>query len=600
MVLADLHPEQAYTPTYIRGQTRLDYALVSHTLRDRVDAMGHNQYHQFYYSDHRAGFLDIGGHASLCLSSPIAPHALRHIHSNSILVNKFVATSYKHLLHTGVFHKFALFLLDVDTSATPHVLANIIDDQVTFGLLHGDKACSRPATHPWSELLHHASLRVRYWKTYLSDQCHRIDTLDTVAATLSAIDPLPVGPHTPSQARKHLSQAKQALRTARKHAVAARAAFLSDLKLRIASRKTSTTLAPDAALKMIERQLHSASGFRWIRKALNKDSFEPLTKVTVTHTEVHIHPVTSERVSSVNTEVLSSRQALETAILKRNQKHFAQAQDTPWQRQPLASISSATNFNLYTDAHGNHIELPPGTFIETATVLAVLKEEAAKPHPKWSSDVAFEVFISGLLHWKESTSTSPSGRHLGIYKSLLTAYIDSGGEFGLEIDADGVSIRDKAEEILRVIHGLASAACNHGFYLHRWRYVVNVMIYKKFGSIELETLRVLHLFEADLNLTVGILFGRRAMHHNVDHQLLHPGQYGRPGGECQDVTFAKILHTHMATYSHTPLGQFESDAASCFDRIVMLFVFAMLAAWGAPTTALRMCCLLYTSDAADE
>jgi hypothetical protein len=293
--------------------------------------------------------------------------------------------------------------------------------------------------------------------------------------------------------------------------VVSRAAFLSALKLRIASRKTSTTLDPAAALKRIDRQLHSASGFRRIRKALNKDSFEPLTKVTVTRTEVHLNPVTSEPIRTVETETISSRQALETAILERNQKHFAQAQDTPWQRSPLASISSNTDFNLYTDADGNRIELPHGTFLETTTVLEVLKEEAAKNHPKWSSDVAFEVFISGLLHWKESTSTSPSGRHLGIYKSLLTAYIDSGGEFGLDIDEDGVSIRDKAESILRVIHGLASAACNHGFYLHRWRYVVNVMIYKRAGSIELDTLRVLHLFEADLNLTVGILFGRRTI-----------------------------------------------------------------------------------------
>jgi hypothetical protein len=82
--------------------------------------------------------------------------------------------------------------------------------------------------------------------------------------------------------------------------------------------------------------------------------------------------------------------------------------------------------------------------LETATVLQVLKDEAAKNHPKWSSDVDFQVFISALLHWNEGTSTSPSGRHLGIYKSLLTAFIDSGGEFRTDLDDDGISIRDKA------------------------------------------------------------------------------------------------------------------------------------------------------------
>jgi hypothetical protein len=44
----------------------------------------------------------------------------------------------------------------------------------------------------------------------------------------------------------------------------------------------------------------------------------------------------------------------------------------------------------------------------------------------------------------------------------------------------------------------------------------------------------------------------------------------------------------MAIFSQTPIGQFKSDAASCFNHIVMLFVFATLCAWGAPVSALRM------------
>ena len=141
--------------------------------------------------------------------------------------------------------------------------------------------------------------------------------------------------------------------------------------------------------------------------------------------------------------------------------------------------------------------------------------------------------------------------------------------------------------ILKVIHSLASLACLHGFYLARWIIVVNVMIYKKPGVLELDKLRVIHLFEADFNLIAGLIFGCRAMHqHSVDNHLLHTGQYGRPGGECQDAAFAKILHNHMAHYSKTPLGQFESNAASCFDRIGMAFCFAVMSGWGAPTPAL--------------
>jgi hypothetical protein len=114
------------------------------------------------------------------------------------------------------------------------------------------------------------------------------------------------------------------------------------------------------------------------------------------------------------------------------------------------------------------------------------------------------------------------------------------------------------------------------------------MIYKKTGVIELDKLRVIHLFEADFNLLIGVYFGRRAMHHQVDRQLIHPGQFGKPGGECQDAALSKVLHNIMAHFTKTPMGQFESDATACFDREVMSFVFCCFRSHGVPIGPLRM------------
>ena len=125
--------------------------------------------------------------------------------------------------------------------------------------------------------------------------------------------------------------------------------------------------------------------------------------------------------------------------------------------------------------------------------------------------------------------------------------------------------------ILRVIHNLATNAIEKGYYLSRWNKVISVMIYKKVGSIALEDLQIIGLFEADFNLVIGILFGRRAMQHQHKEQHIHQGQYGRPGGKCQDVAFAKIMKYHISKYTRTSLGNFESDAEACFDRIFMAF-----------------------------
>jgi hypothetical protein len=188
------------------------------------------------------------------------------------------------------------------------------------------------------------------------------------------------------------------------------------------------------------------------------------------------------------------------------------------------------------------------------------------PTTQWSPDLHFEDFILGLLHWKEETLTSPSTRHLGLYKALATAYCNNSGEFSKPFDVDDPSDsppNEKAEQILQVIHGLATTAATSGFYLQRWIQIINVMIYTKPGVIELDKLRVIHLFETDFNLLIGVYFGRRAMYHQVDRNLIHHGQYGKPGGECQGATLSKVLHNLVAFPSKPPMGQFESDAEAC-------------------------------------
>jgi hypothetical protein len=43
---------------------------------------------------------------------------------------------------------------------------------------------------------------------------------------------------------------------------------------------------------------------------------------------------------------------------------------------------------------------------------------------------SFDDFKDAMRRWKESTSTSPSGRHLGHYISLLTKIGDDTDELG--------------------------------------------------------------------------------------------------------------------------------------------------------------------------
>ena len=127
---------------------------------------------------------------------------------------------------------------------------------------------------------------------------------------------------------------------------------------------------------------------------------------------------------------------------------------------------------VFPRASQGHPGIAHGAFPETQQILEILREAHSAPSPGWSEVVSFEAFIQGLLKWRESTSTSPSGRHLGLYKTLLTVYIDSGSKFCKKPTADHLSSKEKAERILRMIHGLVATATCKGFYLRRWRRVI--------------------------------------------------------------------------------------------------------------------------------
>jgi hypothetical protein len=133
---------------------------------------------------------------------------------------------------------------------------------------------------------------------------------------------------------------------------------------------------------------------------------------------------------------------------------------------------------LYQDAAGRNINVLQDSFVETHTVMELLRERHKDQIVSWSEIVSFDEFIAGFLHWNEQTSTSPSGRHLGLCGALVTAYCNSSGEFTDQSDTYEATTKEMAVQMLCMIHGLASSAARHGFYLYHWVHIVNVMIYK--------------------------------------------------------------------------------------------------------------------------
>jgi hypothetical protein len=433
------HGDAVDVPTYIRGTKRLDYCLLDTTLQPHISACGINLFNDLYHSDHRALFLDLSLRSFLKTHlPPIPPAAHRFIGTRSADVTKFVNIAHDHLQNNHAFTQFATFSTDAPTLSKPWVRANKLDDLIGQAFSLAERKCHKRPRPPWSDKLFFASLKVRYWRTALTARRTNTDhsiVLADLAAKVWVSDPPPPHPRNLRALQSVTRAAERALRCVRKVALAKRRAFLERLRERIALRTKTQDTSPEAALKNVTRQLQGTKRFSRIRRALDPIRQPPLTKVEIVRESEYLHPVTSKRVLQRQVREIDTRQALEAAIIARNRRHFAQADGTPFTRPPLSFIGSQNHFNLYEDAAGQPIEVPDDSFIETHTILDILREHAAHPPPSWSAEVDFDTFISAFLHWTESTSTSPSRRHLGLYKALITAHIDASGEFS-EISPD--------------------------------------------------------------------------------------------------------------------------------------------------------------------
>ena len=113
----------------------------------------------------------------------------------------------------------------------------------------------------------------------------------------------------------------------------------------------------------------------------------------------------------------------------------------------------------------------------------------------------------GFGRWREATSTSPSGRHLGHYKAIV-----------------------QDDTLLLCLTKFIDLVVKRGIALSRWKNAINVMLEKDDGCPRINRLRIIHLFEADFNFFLKLLWGHRLVCRANDFKMINTGQYGSVPG----------------------------------------------------------------------
>jgi hypothetical protein len=95
------------------------------------------------------------------------------------------------------------------------------------------------------------------------------------------------------------------------------------------------------------------------------------------------------------------------------------------------------------------------------------------------------------------------------------------------------------------------------------------MLLKEPNNLRIHRLRVIHLYEADFNLLLGVKW-RNIIHHSLDKDTMYPsGKYGAlPGRESLIPVFIKEMQNEIARASRKPYIKQDFDATSCYDRII--------------------------------
>ena len=83
----------------------------------------------------------------------------------------------------------------------------------------------------------------------------------------------------------------------------------------------------------------------------------------------------------------------------------------------------------------------------------------------------------------------------------------------------------KQRQLFELHLTMINYALERGYSYTRWKTIANTILFKDADNLRLHRTRVIHIYEADFNLALGVKW-RVAMQQAEDFEALNDGQYG--------------------------------------------------------------------------
>ena len=558
--------------TYARGRKCLDYGFATNHVVQALEACGYEPFNLRYTTDHRPYFFDFNtdilfGNATPSLATPTQ----RILHSNNVKqVTYYIKELYELLEKCNAFNRARQLSLP----GNRHAFAERLDADMVQSSLAAEKRIKRYGEPAWSVALDQSRKKLSILRKCLSMLKTGLDMTQGIHASNAALNEPISLPTTKAECVIAIREAKH---TILDHIATCISLREVEMKKKIQTLEASNKKT-DAARAVVLRRLQRVEEIKRLFEKLRSARLTGDRRGVVT-LEIPVHPDADPKTCSewrtidVPAEIVDNLQ-------RRNRKHFGQAQGAPFTVPPLSDDLGFSGVGPNADSilHGRYDTSP---FDENLRLLLQHLQISQELMDEESYPTLTEKEFRGKLQaWRESTSTSPSGLHLGHWKALIARHEYSEDEETVDVspataDESGSAHVSKKEEwdhmqreLFDLHLNLLNYALERGYSYRRWQTIVNSVLFKDTDNVKIHRTRIIHIYEADFNLMLGLKW-RMAMYQAEALKTLNDGQYGsRPSRNAIDPVMIEELQFEISRLSRRMFIQTNYDATACYDRII--------------------------------
>ena len=534
------HREQSVN-SVDRGTNTIDHILTQGVRSTDIHKAGQLPFGLGFHTDHRGVFADMDSDEllKLWIEEPEQRDYRRLSSKNAKHRHQYLAHLVKHLESHNVYERVGELgrgCQNGSLNADQETEYNKIDTAITEGMIAAENSLPKKRERGWTAELNRLIHRVRYYKLLLRRN-RGLPVRDDILQKVKDLAEVTWEVGDDKDARCRLRDTWKSVLEQQKQAEVKRDKHLRDL--------AEETNCPDKekALKIIKTREASKRQFRRIRTTLGRLKAGGLAGVDV--------PIIGADGEITGWRSVTEPEELHELISVRNKKHLNQAAPTP--------LGHGEGFRLFhgKDRHDTARKVLNGELewrhpiSEVNDFIGHLKkafneEKLREETKKINVPVTTAEFRFYFSKKKESTESSPSGRHIGHYKAIL--------------DND---------DIVDLLVAMINIGIMTGHALNRWQHAVSVMLEKDKGRPKIDRLRIIQLFEADYNFFLSLVFGHRLMGFARRHCQFNESQYGSlKGKQAQSAILNKILTYDYFRLQREDAATSEFDAAANYDRIL--------------------------------